>query len=171
MCFIHNLFFRNLNAVHLQYEQVTKPEDIADFMVFCQCIHEGIHTHHHHEEEFFFPEVEVYTGQAGLMETNLQQHHAFEEGLKRFGQYVYSTKPHEYNPKDFKEILDSFTPALVKHLNDEIPTLLALEKYGGDKLLNLWQELEKKILADAIDPVFSFLYYMQWYRTDKNSIV
>jgi hypothetical protein len=68
---------------------------------------------------------------------------------------VYSTKPHEYNPKDFKEILDSFTPALVKHLNDEIPTLLALEKYGGDKLLNLWQELEKRILAGAIDPVFS----------------
>jgi hypothetical protein len=49
--------------------------------------------------------------------------------------------------------------------------LLALEKYGGDKLLNLWQELEKKSLADAIDPVLFFLYYMQWYRTDKNSIV
>lgn len=88
------------------------------------------------------------------METNVAQHHAFEEGLKRFGEYVYGIKPEEYDPKAFKEILDSFTPALARHMNDEIPTLLALEKYGADKLMQTWKDLEKKILAQAIDPVF-----------------
>lgn len=159
MCFVHNLLFRNLNAIMLQYEQVSKPEDVADFMVFCQCIHEGIHTHHHHEEEYFFPQVEAYTGQKGLMETNVEQHRAFDEGLKKFAEYVYSVKPEEYDPKAFKEILDSFTPALVRHLNDEIPTLLALENYGeGAKFMQIWQDLEKKILAGAVDPVF-FLHW------------
>jgi hemerythrin-like domain-containing protein len=170
MCWIHNLFFRNLNAVILQYEQVSEPEDVADFMIFCQCVHEGIQTHHHHEEEFFFPEVEAYTGQNGLMETNVEQHHEFEEGLKKFGEYVYSVKPEKYDPKTFKEILDSFMPALVKHLNDEIPTLLALEKYGGDKLMQTWKDVEKKILSGAIDPV-SHLPNVQSDYTDKTSIV
>jgi hypothetical protein len=124
MCFIHNLFYRNLNAVILQYEQVSKPEDVADFMIFC------------------------------LMEMNMEQHKAFEEGLKNFGEYVYSVKPEEYDPKAFKEIIDSFMPALATHLNDEILTLLALEKYGGDKLMKVWKDLEKKSLDGAIDLVF-----------------
>jgi hypothetical protein len=47
---------------------------------------------------------------------------------------------------------------LVKHLNDEIPTLLALEKYGeGTKFMQIWQDLERKILAGALDPVFFLL--------------
>jgi hemerythrin-like domain-containing protein len=162
MCFVHNLFFRNLNAIWLQYEQVSKPKDVADFMVFCQCVHEGIHTHHHHEEEYFFPDVEAYTGVKGLMETNIEQHKAFEKGLTRFGEYVYSVKPEEYDPKAFKEILDSFTPALVRHLNDEIPTLMALEKYGADKLMKAWKDLEKRILAGALDPVFLLRWSSKW---------
>jgi hypothetical protein len=45
-------------------------------------------------------------------------------------------------------------PALATHLNDEILTLLALEKYGGDKLMKVWKDLEKKSLDGAIDLVF-----------------
>jgi hypothetical protein len=84
----------------------------------------------------------------------MEQHKAFEEGLKNFGEYVYSVKPEEYDPKAFKEIIDSFMPALATHLNDEILTLLALEKYGGDKLMKVWKDLEKKSLDGAIDLVF-----------------
>lgn len=124
-------------------------------MIFCQCVHEAIHTHHHHEEEFFFPDVEAYTGVKGLMETNIEQHKAFESGLKRFGEYVYGMKPDEYDQKLFKEILESFTPALVRHLNDEIPTLIALEEYGPDKLMKAWKDLEKGVLAGVLDPVLA----------------
>ncbi|PMD31795.1 hypothetical protein L207DRAFT_640607 [Hyaloscypha variabilis F] len=129
MCFVHNLFFRNLNAIWLQYEQVSKPKDVADFMVFC---------HLHWSQRAHGNEYRTTQG--------------FEKGLTRFGEYVYSVKPEEYDPKAFKEILDSFTPALVRHLNDEIPTLMALEKYGADKLMKAWKDLEKRILAGALDP-------------------
>jgi len=70
----------------------------------------------------------------------------------------------------FKEILDSFTPALVRHLNDEIPTLMALEKYGADKLMKAWKDLEKRILAGALDPVFLLLWSSKWRCANGSSI-
>jgi hypothetical protein len=48
---------------------------------------------------------------------------------------------------------------------------LALEKYGGDKLMKTWKDLEKKILDGAIDPVFLLPWDMEWYCTDETSIV
>jgi len=167
MCWVHNLLFRNLNAIVLQYEQISKPTDIADFLTFCQCVHEGVSTHHHHEEIYFFPAVEEYTGVKGIMDANVKQHHAFEVGLKKFGEYVYSVKPEEYNPKAMKEILDSFVEPLVLHLNDEIPTLLALEKYGGEKLFKANADVEKKILANAMDPVIFLLSTVEWVVLSK----
>jgi hypothetical protein len=89
------------------------------------------------------------------MEINVKQHHDFHDGLKKFGEYVYGTTAETYDVQTFKEILDSFTPALMQHLIDEIRTLLSLEKYGGDKLMDTWKALEKKIVAQKIDPVFA----------------
>ena len=57
MCLAHNIMIRNLNAIYLQCEQVTKPEDVTDFIRFCQVVLEAIHTHHDHEEQLFFPLV------------------------------------------------------------------------------------------------------------------
>lgn len=153
MCFAHNIMFRSLNAITLQYAQITKPTDIADFLTFCQCIHEALHTHHSHEEEMFFPAIELYSGVKGIMDTNLAQHHAFEAGLKRFGEYVHRVKPEDWDKGTFKEILDSFSPALTKHLREEIPTLLALDKYGGENLKKAWDDMEKIIVNGGIDMV------------------
>jgi hemerythrin-like domain-containing protein len=153
MCFAHNIMFRTLNAITLQYAQLTQATDIADFLTYCQCFHEMVHSHHHHEETELFPAIEAYSGEKGIMDTNFEQHQAFEEGLKKFGEYVYSVKPEDWDKETFKRILESFLPALTKHLREEIPTLLALDKYGGDKLKKAWADMEKKILNGSIDPV------------------
>ncbi len=95
------------------------------------------------------------------MDTNLEQHHAFEEGLKKFGEYVYSVKPESWDKERFKGILESFLPALTKHLREEIPTLLALDSFGGEKLKKAWEDMEKKILNGSIDPVRSISRYYE----------
>jgi len=151
MAFAHNLIFRTLNAITLQYGQVTAPTDIADFLVYCQCFHEMVHSHHHHEETSFFPAIEAYSGAKGIMDTNLAQHQAFEEGLKKFGEYVYGCKVAEWDRATFKGLLDGFTKDLVTHLREEIPTLLALDKYGGEKLKKAWTDMEKEISAGALN--------------------
>jgi hemerythrin-like domain-containing protein len=158
MAFIHNIFIRNINAIVLQFENLSKPQDISDFLVFCQAWHESVHLHHHGEEEFFFPAIEAYSGEKGIMEINVKQHHEFHDGLKKFGEYVYGTTAETYDVQTFKEILDSFTPALMQHFTDEIHTLLSLEKYGGEKLKKTWDDLEKRLLALKIDFVFALIH-------------
>jgi hypothetical protein len=153
MAFVHNLIFRTLNAITLQYAQLTHPTDIADFLIYCQCFHEMVHSHHHHEETRFFPAIEAYSGVKGIMDTSLAQHLAFEEGLKKFGEYVYGVKVEEWDAVVFKEKFDGFTGALVSHLREEIPTLLALDKYGGEKLKKAWTDMEKEILKEPLDMV------------------
>lgn len=151
MCLAHNVMVRNLNAIHLQCEQVTKPEDVTDFILFCQTSLEEIHTHHATEEDFFFPQVAEYTGEKNIMEANITQHHAFEKGLKDFEEYIYNATPETYDGKKVKEMLDRFVEILVVHLSDEIQTLLALDKYGGEKLGPIWAQFNKKILAQVKD--------------------
>ncbi len=87
------------------------------------------------------------------MDTSLAQHLAFEEGLKKFGEYVYSVKVEEWDAVVFKEKFDGFTGALVSHLREEIPTLLALDKYGGEKLKKAWADMEKEIVKGPLDMV------------------
>jgi hypothetical protein len=51
MALAHNIMVRNLNAVYLQAPNITKKDDIADFIVFVQTLCEEIHHHHSGEEE------------------------------------------------------------------------------------------------------------------------
>jgi hemerythrin-like domain-containing protein len=153
MSFAHNIMIRNLNSLILQFPNVSKPEDIADFIVFCQIVHETIRGHHHLEEKYLFPDIEAYSGQKGIMEKNISQHHAFEEGLKKFSEYIHSVTPETWDRETFRGILDSFIPALSQHLREEIPTLLALNKYGPEKLKKAWDDLEQRIVKGSIDPV------------------
>lgn len=111
--------------------------------------------HHHHsmEEELFFPAIEVYTGEKGIMEINVNQHAAFEAGVERFRVYVFETTPETYDGKKLKEIIDGFGPVLTKHLTEEIGSLLALDKFGGDKLDKTHRDLDAKIRASITDKV------------------
>jgi len=168
MALAHNIMVRNLNAIYLQAQGVSKPSDITDFIVFCQMVYETIHHHHHLEETIFFPMVANYTGVQGIMDGNLEQHHAFEDGLNKFKDYIYGTTFEQYDGKVLKEIIDTFGPALETHLADEIQTLLGLEKYGGERLLNVWHDFDKEILKQMGDKVYILSWASEF--TDMSSI-
>jgi hypothetical protein len=75
------------------------------------------------------------------------------KGLKEFEEYIYKATPETYDGKEVKEMLDQFVEILVVHLSAEIQTLLALDKYGGEKLGPIWAQFNKKILAQVKDMV------------------
>jgi hypothetical protein len=156
MAFAHNIFIRTLNSILLQYEHLTSPTDIADLLTFSQCWHEMVHHHHDFEERYLFPSIEAYSGEKGIMDGNVAQHHAFEAGLKEFGDYVYGVKAEEWDKKKYRGVVDSFMPALIKHLTEEISTLLALDKYGAEKLKAAFDDMENVIKKAPLDPVRTF---------------
>lgn len=153
MALAHNLLLRNPNAIYLQATGVKLPADIADFLTMCQIWWETVHHHHSMEEEYFFPLIEEYTSEKGIMETNINQHAAFQAGVERFRVYVFQTTPEIYDGKTLKQIVDSFGPVLTKHLKEEIDSLLALDEFGGEQLEKSYRELDAKILASITDKV------------------
>jgi len=58
---------------------------------------------------------------------------------------------------ELKRLLEGFAKVLVVHLSDEIQTLLALQKYGGDKLGAVFENFNKKVIASVKDKVCSSL--------------
>lgn len=157
MCLAHNVLILNLNAIYLQCEQVTQPKDVADFLIFCQASIEEMRTHHEMEEKSFFPWIAEYTGEKDIMTANLEQHHAFEGALKKLEEYLYAATPKVYDGKRVKKLLEDFAVELVPHLNDEIPTLLALEKYGGKQLGVVYERFNKQILSSVKNKVRALL--------------
>lgn len=162
MCLAHNIFIRNMNAIVLQCTHISVPTDISDFLTFCKAFHVALHHHHWGEEEFFFPEVEEYTKHTGLMEVNVTQHAAFEEGLKKFNDYVTTVSVAEYDGGKLKGLLEGFAGTLVQHLKEEIQTLLGLEKYGGKEIAVAWKHLEDKVMRQMGDKVRFLLPYLSF---------
>jgi len=109
--------------------------------------------HHDAEETFFFPEVEKITKEKGIMEKNIEQHHAFYPGMEAWAKYTTECMKKEssqkFNAAQFKKLIDGFAPQLVKHLGEEIPTLLALDKYDIAAVKKAFQNFDKKIQASA----------------------
>jgi hemerythrin-like domain-containing protein len=156
MALAHNILLLNLNSIYLQCEQVTDPKDIADFIIYAQCSIEEIHTHHHLEEIYLFPGIVEYTGEKDIMAVNLQQHHAFKASLAALEKYLGEVTPETYVGAELKQMIKTFGDELVPHLTEEIGTLLALEKYGGEKLGKLFAEFNEKILPSIKDKVHLF---------------
>ncbi|KFY35137.1 hypothetical protein V494_06177 [Pseudogymnoascus sp. VKM F-4513 (FW-928)] len=132
MAAAHNALIRALNSIYVQAPHV-KPEDYKDFIGYSQCWYQMISNHHRGEETRLFPQIEERT-EKGLMEANVKQHHEFEAGVESFNTYLQSLRTAN-NESSFSvpkliAIIDSFAPALTTHLSDEIPTLLALRRYG-----------------------------------------
>ena len=153
MSLAHNILLLNLNSIYLQCEQVVEPADIADFLIYCQCSIEEIHTHHDLEELHLFPEIVAYSGEKDIMTINLEQHHAFEASLTTLEKYLTETTPQTYVGTELKKLVEVFADELVPHLTDEIVTLLELDKFGGEKLGKLWTEFNEKILPSIKDKV------------------
>src|SRR5271170_4328145 len=75
------------------------------------------------EEKFWFPACEKRV--SGSAATNVEQHHAFHNGLVSMEEYCkqVQTDPSKYNAETILQMLNEFGDLLYVHLNDEIETL------------------------------------------------
>ncbi|KAJ7126836.1 hypothetical protein C8R44DRAFT_851311 [Mycena epipterygia] len=123
MSVAHNMFIRGMNAIHAQAETI-REDQVKAFAFFCVSFFEMVHHHHHIEETYLFP---IYDQKLGLhaMDKNVEQHHAFMDGLLDLEKYVKEvhagTAP--YKGATVIEKLNTFADALVLHLTEEIGTL------------------------------------------------
>ncbi|KAH8807607.1 hypothetical protein F5884DRAFT_731479 [Xylogone sp. PMI_703] len=142
MACAHNCMLRCLNSIYHQCTFVKKPEDIKDMLTYMRFWYDWIHEHHDGEESIFFPMIEELSGEKGLMEANIAQHRAFEDGLEEVGRYAKETRLNHYDGVEVREMLDRVGPVLAQHLKDEIETLLALDKYDDKKVKKTWVEFD-----------------------------
>jgi len=124
---------------------------VTDFAIYCQTTIEEIRHHHEMEEKTLFPWIAEYTGQQDIMDVNVEQHHAFEAPLEVLEKYLYAITPENYDGKQLKTLVEAFAEKVVPHLSDEIPTLLALEKYGGKPLGVVYDRFNKQIISSIGD--------------------
>lgn len=142
MTLAHNLLIRGLNSIHCQAPHVKPTEQLA-FVGYAQNFVNVLKVHHACEEETFFAEVERMAGESGIMEKNVEEHHAFHGGLDTLDGYLAGVArgAEAYNGGRIVEIIDDFGPALSEHLREEIQTLLELKRFGPERM---------KGLADAL---------------------
>jgi len=159
MAHAHNSMLRALNSIYLQCTALTSETDISDLLIYCRMWKDWIHHHHEAEETLFFPAVEKLPGTpAGAMQSNVEQHHAFEPGLQRFEEYVRGCEEgnEKFSAEKLKAIVDSFGETLTDHLKDEIPTLLRLEGVDSKALREAYGLFDKELRKgekDALYPI------------------
>lgn len=129
MAFAHNAMLRGLNAIYLQAPNVpSNSVDASDFLFFVVAWSDWILHHHILEETQMFPGFEAVEGmKAGHLQDNVDQHHAFSEGLTALSEYAKSTSAGDYDGPKVVELINAFGDTLREHLADEIGTLWAME--------------------------------------------
>lgn len=83
----------------------------------------------------------------------MDQHHAFEAGVEEFKKYAYSVTPEDFDARRLIELVDKFQAVLIKHLEEEIPTLLELDRYGAHHVARAMGELDAVVLELIDDKV------------------
>jgi Hemerythrin HHE cation binding domain len=134
-----------MNSIYLQCPHVTNHTDIADLLFYTKTLVITINAHHDSEEKYLFPDLATYTKNPKIMAVNQAQHAAFHSGMEKLGEYCTTTSTADYSSATFRAMIDSFAPQLFKHLNEEIPTILALKQYPSEDLKPIWAKTEKHI--------------------------
>lgn len=147
MTHVHNVITRGVNSFYLQAPNVRNPSDIKDFLHFVIVWGNLVDRHHETEEESIFPDLENFTGDKGLMQHSVEQHHAFHSGLQTLKNYASSTAPEDYSSDKRKSIIDGLGPTLQEHLVDEIDTMLTLKKFDSEGLMKVWKVSEAEARA------------------------
>jgi hemerythrin-like domain-containing protein len=143
MAHVHNCIIRGMNSIYLQAPYVRLPADIIDFFFYIKAWCDFVHHHHQVEEDIVFPELEAFTGQPGCMGGNLEQHHAFEPRIARLEAYGRETKVESYSGERVRELVQDLGDVLREHLADEIPTMVALEKFPSEGIMKIFKKCEK----------------------------
>jgi hemerythrin-like domain-containing protein len=143
MAHVHNMLIRGLNSIYLQASHI-KPADEKPFCKYIMGWYDLLHTHHSGEEAMFFPIVEKMTGIKGIMDTNIDQHKAFHDGVDGLKGYVQAViaDQERYSGTKVVSLVDGFGTSLVQHLADEIPTILSLRQYGEERMAGLPKEFD-----------------------------
>ncbi|KAL2132263.1 hypothetical protein VTI74DRAFT_4003 [Chaetomium olivicolor] len=144
MCHVHNMIIRGLNSIYLQAPHIK----LADEKSFCQYMtgwYNLLHTHHAGEEAMFFPIVEKLTGIKGIMDINIEQHRSFHDGVDGFKAYAEAVlaDKEKFDGAKVVGMIDAFGPPLMKHLGDEIPTILSLRPHAT-KLRDLPKHMDEE---------------------------
>ncbi|KAH6669653.1 hemerythrin HHE cation binding domain-containing protein [Plectosphaerella plurivora] len=145
MACVHNMILRGINSIYLQAPYV-KPADVPAFVQYCIQWYRLLDVHHTTEETSFFTDIEKMTGEKGCMDANVEQHHAFADGVAAFKGYLYrcAEDQQQFDGRKVVEMIDLFGSVLVQHLTDEIPTLIALGRFGDDKMSGLEAKFAKE---------------------------
>ncbi|CAN8103979.1 unnamed protein product [Discula destructiva] len=133
MALVHNVLIRAFNSIHIQATKV-RAEDVVDFLGYCIAWHKMLQGHHDGEEEVFFPGIEKATGVKGIMDSQVDEHAAFSEGLKKFKDYIDAclADPSQYAGHELVKIMDTFGEVLAVHLASEPPKIATLSQYDFD---------------------------------------
>lgn len=83
------------------------------------------------------------------MDGNIEQHLAFHPGLDAWAEYTSDCKKgtQKFDAAQFTKLIDDFATVLITHLGDEIPTLLALDKYDIAAVKQAWRDLDTWYLS------------------------
>jgi hemerythrin-like domain-containing protein len=146
MALIHNIILRGLNCIVLQAKNVKKPEDILDFMAFCDAWTCVLKSHHNTEETVYFPLLEEQSTSKGVMAKNHAEHETFLAGLLALDEYIGIVKADvkSYDGSKVK-ITEDLGPALETHLRNEI---VLLESLAKDEKID-WSLLGKTMAAHS----------------------
>jgi len=145
MVLVHNMLLRGLNSIYLQAPHISKVDEIP-FCKYIQIWYMILHHHHSGEEADIFPIVDQIVGEKDVMAANVEQHHAFQPGLDAFMAYVRDCEAGKqvYDGDRIMALIDAFGKILSNHLAEEIPTILALRRFGADKLEPLPKLLDEQ---------------------------
>lgn len=152
MTIVHNAIIRGINAVYNQARNVSAKgtaKDKLDFANFAYKWAMILQEHHDVEEEKVFPRINEVTGVPGLMDANVDEHKAFHDGFEVYIEYLDKVRAEkeEFDGERLVSIIDSFAPVLRDHLENEIDSLLALDKYS-DKCD--WGKWFKQIVDEIV---------------------
>ena len=159
MALSHNCLTRGLNAIIQQAPHIPEASkagynacDVKDLLFYVEAWTMTVDHHHMTEETTMFPALEKLAGIPGLMSGPLHQHEAFHSGMVDLQNYAkrLGERPEEYQWSTMKSIIDSFAPALMQHLTDEIGVIASLETTcDSEGLKRAWANAEAVAKANG----------------------
>jgi hypothetical protein len=143
MAVCHNALIRIMNSIYNQAPYIELEEDKADFLEYNRRWINWVRVHHHGEETFFFPAIGKATGQPDIMETNVEQHHTFEPLFSQYVDYVEAcVLARTYDAVELRRLIDALAPPFTQHLEEEVVTLLELNKFDDEPLRKALEDWE-----------------------------
>jgi hypothetical protein len=142
MAEFHNVLFRGFNSAYLYSYSISPDSPSAtDLLDYSSLICAILEMHHDWEETSLFPALEKYAGQPGLLDTNTAQHKAFEDGLHSFHAYCDNPETKKnFDSATYRTMVDSFAPALEKHMHAEPETFYRLRNTNSAGLSKIQDE-------------------------------